>query len=238
MPVEYGLSAFYGNAYLLQSAQSLWHACIATKKTYPLPAHEANATLYSALAAEAYINTALDLTLGRDEAKALQFAPPAERWLAGPRVIAGHTVLESGSEPHQTLVAVFRERNRLAHARSIRFGWDVEPELREATHVELPVVARYVLRVSQAVQELSQLTPELESLGLVPGGLLKLQAQLVKFDKVRHADDLRLVVRKLRVKLAEEEFGTLQEWVEEFDEPAEDAWWTRVDDIDEVLPDP
>jgi hypothetical protein len=74
MSVEYGLSAFYGNAYLLQAAQHLWHASVARKQTYRLPEHELMATLFAALASEAYINTALDLMLGRDDAKGLSWA--------------------------------------------------------------------------------------------------------------------------------------------------------------------
>ena len=73
--VEYGLSAFYGNAYLLQSAQYLWHASVAEQPTYPLPEHALNATLFAAFATEAYLNTAMDWMLGRDDAKGLHCMP-------------------------------------------------------------------------------------------------------------------------------------------------------------------
>lgn len=238
MSVEYGLSAFYGNAYLLQAAQHLWYASVARQPTYPLPEHALNATLYCAFAAEAYINTALDLMLGRDDAQALHFAPVAERWIAGPRLVAGQSVLEKGAEPHQTLTALFRERNRLVHARSIRLGWRVDHDQQERTHQDLGTVARYVLRVSQAVQALSTLAPELDSLGLVPSGLLRFDVQLSRYDRKRHAEDLRRTIRRLRVALAEEEFGTLQEWVEDFGEDPDTAWWTREDAIEEELPEP
>jgi hypothetical protein len=239
MSVEYGLSAFYGNAYLLQAAQHLWHASVARKQTYPLPEHELNAALFAALASEAYINMALELMLGRDDAKGLiRLVPLAERWLTGPRLIFGRSVLEAGREPHQTLVALSAERNRLIHARSIRLGWELG-EARERTHQETKVVARYILRVSQAVDTLGREAPELEPLRMVPDGLLQFDTQLARYDPARgHADDLRLAVRRLRVRLAEEEFGTLQEWVEDFGEDPDEAYWTREEDIEEDLPEP
>jgi hypothetical protein len=238
MSVEYGLSAFYGNAYLLQAAHHLWHASVARKRTYPLPEHELNATLFAALASEAYINTALDLMLGRDDSKGLSRAPLPERWQTGPRLLFGHPVLEGGKEPHQTLVALNAERSRLVHARSIRLGWRVGPGAEERTHQELDVVARYILRVSQAVDTLGREAPELEALRMVPDGLLQFDTQLARYDPGRHANQLRLAVRRLRVRLAEEEFGTLREWVEEWYEDPDAAYWTREEDIEEDLPEP
>jgi hypothetical protein len=236
--VEYGLSAFYGNAYLLQAAQHLWHASVARKQTYPLPEHELMATLFAALASEAYINTALDLMLGRDDAKGLSWAPLPERWLTGPRLMFGHPVLEAGKEPHQTLVALNKERSRLVHARSIRFGWQVVKG-EERTHQPIDIVARYILRVSEAVDTLGREAPELEPLRMVPDGLLQFDTQLARYDPARgHADSLRLAVRRLRVRLAEEEFGTLHEWVEAFGEDPDEAYWTREEDIEEDLPEP
>ncbi len=236
MSVEYGLSAYYGNAYLLQAAQYVWHASIAEKRSYPLPEFELKATLFAAFAAEAYINTALALMIGRDDAKALQRGPVPERWLVGPRLIAGRSVLEKGREPHQTLVALFKERNRLSHARAIRLGfraWDEE----ERSHDDLATVARYILRVSEAAFELSRLAPELEPLSLVPSGLRRLDVQLASYDSDRHAEGLQRTVRQLRVALAQEEFGTASEWVDDWGEDPETAWWTREEDIDEQLPD-
>jgi hypothetical protein len=52
------------------------------------------------------------------------------------------------------------------------------------------------------------------------------------------ADDLRRAVRRLRVRLAEEEFATLQEWVEDLGEDPDDAYWTPEEDIEEDLPEP
>ena len=44
-------------------------------------------------------------------------------------------------------------------------------------------------------------------------------------------------MRQLRVALAQEEFGTASEWVDDWGEDPETAWWTREEDIDEQLPD-
>ena len=38
--MEYGLSAYYGNAYLLQAAKYVWHASIAEKRSYRAAAEE------------------------------------------------------------------------------------------------------------------------------------------------------------------------------------------------------
>jgi hypothetical protein len=237
--IEYGLSAFYGNAYLLQAAEKLWHASIAKKQTYPLPEHALQATLFAALSAEAYINTALDLMLGKDDARALMFAPVPERWLAGPRLITGQAVLEKGAEPHQTLVALFRERNRLAHARSIRFGYMIDPREADTTHRDVATVARFLLRVSEAVTALCTNHPELEALAAAPSRLLRLNVQLARFNPEKHADDLRRTVRTIRVALAEEEFGPLEELLEyNPDATSEDAYWTDTDHIDELFPEP
>ncbi len=178
--------------------------------------------------------------LGRDEAKGLFHAPPSERWLTGPRLIFGHSVLEKGHEPHQTLVALSHERNRLVHARSIRFGWRAGlDDEQERTHQETAVVAGYILRVSEAVDTLGREAPELEALRMVPDGLLRFDTQLSRYDPAQgHADDLRLAVRRLRVRLAEEEFGPLQEWVEDLGEDPDEAYWTREEDIEEDLPEP
>jgi len=236
--VEYGLSAFYGNAYLLQAAHHVWHASVSAKRTFPLPEHELNATLFAAFAVEAFINTALDLMLGREEAKGLERISVADRWSFGARLMFGTPLFPKGEEPDTTLRALIRERNRLVHARSIRFGWRSFPGEEERTHQDLETVARYLLRVSQAVDELGRQAPELAPLRLVPSGLLKLDAQLARYDAARHSDQLRAAIRRLRVQLAEEEFGTLQEWVEDYGEDPADVYWTNESEIEEHLPDP
>jgi hypothetical protein len=236
MRFEYGLSAFYANAYLLQAAQSLWHASVAEKATFPLPEHAMTATVFTGLAGEAYINTAMDLLLGPENTGALQ-GPLPERWITGPRLALGHTVFDKGAEPHATLVLLSRERNRLVHARSFREGWEDGKAL-ERTHQDLATVARYILRLSQAVDTLGAEAQELEELRLVPRALLRIDVQLSRYDARRHADDLRIVVRQLRVQLAQEEFGTLREWVEDYGEDAADAWWTDETTVEEDLPEP
>jgi hypothetical protein len=228
------LSPFYANAYLLQSAEFLWRASVAEKRTYPLPEHALNATLFVAFAAEAYINTALDLVLGKDDAEALFALRAKDRWTLGTRLAFGSSVFHAGEEPHQTIVKVFRERNRLVHASSLPVQYF---DTSEETHPDLPTVARFILRVSQAVDELGRQAPELDQLRLVPGPLLKFDTHLSRYEPARHAEDLHRVVRALRVKLAEHEFGTAKELVEDFGEDEAGMYWTREEDIEDRFPD-
>jgi hypothetical protein len=103
----------------LQAAQFLWQGSTATKRTYPLPEHALNATLFAALAAEAYINTALERVLGVEDAEALTRLRASARWTLGTRLVFGTPVFHQGEEPHQSLVRLFTERNRPVHARSL-----------------------------------------------------------------------------------------------------------------------
>lgn len=229
------LSPFFGNAYLLQAAQFLWQASVAKKRTYPLPEHALNATLFVALAAEAFINTALERVLGPEDAQALtRLRPVAERWTLGTHLVFGTPLLARGEEPHQSLIRLFQERNRLVHARSLQVEYF---DFEAGTHLEVNEVARLLLRVSQAVDELGRQAPELEELRLVPQGLLRLDHHLGNYDPVRDAKDLHRVVMKLRVALAEHEFGTVEELVGGFDDHESELYWTREESIGEEFSD-
>lgn len=143
-------------------------------------------------------------------------------------------MFHSGEEPHQSLVRLFQERNRLVHARSLVVEhFDTQP----STHLEPPTVAQLLLRVSQAVDELGRQAPELDELRVVPKGLLRLDHQLARYHPERHAEELHRVVLNLRVALAEHEFGTVEELVQDFGEDPADLYWTREDEIEEEFPD-
>jgi hypothetical protein len=91
--------------------------------------------------------------------------------------------------------------------------------------------------VSQAVDDLGRQAPELDELRLVPQGLLRFDHQLGRYDPAKHADDLRRVIRKVRVTLAEHEFGTVEDLVRDFGDDEADLYWTREDDVEEDFPD-
>lgn len=232
----FGLSPYYGNAYLLNAAKRLLESCQSDHDRFPLPEPELDATIYAALSSEAYLNTALDLVLGRDVAAGLGRIPLHQRWILGPRLAFGNEVFVPGEEPHQTLVALARDRNRLLHARSIYTGWRADPEDRQQTHQDIGTVAVYILRVSQAVAELADLAPELEQLKVVPTTILAEEAMLASFIPEDHADRLLNVIKKARRVLIEDEHGTPDEWEEYFD-PGDDPWsledWSPdQDDVD------
>jgi hypothetical protein len=108
----------------------------------------------------------------------------------------------------------------------------------EQTHKPIADVAKLILRVSQAADELGRQAVEVDQLRVVPEALLRFDHELARFNPDKHAVDLRAVVRSLRVRLASEEFGTEREWVEDYGGDPEAAYWTRAEDIDEFFEDP
>jgi hypothetical protein len=66
------------------------------------------ATMFTGLAGEAYINTAMDLLLGPENTGALQ-GPLPERWITGPRLVLGHAV---GPTPGSPVARVTAKRLR------------------------------------------------------------------------------------------------------------------------------
>ena len=134
--------------------------------------------LFSAFAAEAYINRFLHNRLsGRDLKTALRIGPPAEKFAAGTRLALGQTLFPRDEDIYERLQTLFTLRNRLVHARRR----EIEPEevLGERAYEEFNPLAAYdhVEVVARAAKRLldahdppaSALAPEqlLESLPLL-----------------------------------------------------------------------
>lgn len=73
--------------------------------------------LFSALSAEAFANELLADLLSPADAEAMDKLPTPDKLLLGIRAAGHEPPLERGSEPLQSLVTLFRTRNRLVHPR-------------------------------------------------------------------------------------------------------------------------
>lgn len=81
-----------------------------------------NSSLFSAFAAEAYVNEFLRKRLPRSDFNTIDRLPTVEKYLVGV-ALAGHKELfQRSSEPAQTLKLLFDTRNALAHPRPGRRG--------------------------------------------------------------------------------------------------------------------
>lgn len=81
-----------------------------------------SAVLFAGLSAEAYANEFLAATLASTDVESLDRLPTVEKLLIGPRVAGLVTPFDRGAEPVQSLVALFKARNRLVHPRPGQVG--------------------------------------------------------------------------------------------------------------------
>jgi hypothetical protein len=74
-----------------------------------------NSILFSAFAAEAYVNEFLTERLARADPDAIDRLPTVEKYVVGVTYAVGDRVFPRGAEPVQTLKVLFEMRNELAH---------------------------------------------------------------------------------------------------------------------------
>ncbi len=76
-----------------------------------------SAVLFAALSVEAYANEFLAATLPATDVKSIDQLKPIEKLVIGPKVAGFDTPFRHGLEPLQSIVRLFKARNRLVHAR-------------------------------------------------------------------------------------------------------------------------
>ncbi len=79
-----------------------------------------NAILFSALAAESYVNAFLDGRVTGSALDALDRLPTVEKYVIGVTYAEGESVFDRGTEPIQTLKRLFKTRDALVHPKPKR----------------------------------------------------------------------------------------------------------------------
>jgi hypothetical protein len=109
------------------------------------------AVLFAAFSAEAFSNAFLAFALDDTAAKALDRKPTTDKFILGPGALAEPPRLALGVAPLQTVSALFRERDRIVHAR---------PERAKRSELGLRVdpneCAQWIIGVADCVYALSE----------------------------------------------------------------------------------
>ena len=77
-------------------------------------------TLFCAFAAEAYVNAFLALTFDPQTIHEVDREPTPRKYLLGIERAMGRSELDPGAAPLQTMIALFKERDQIVHARPRR----------------------------------------------------------------------------------------------------------------------
>lgn len=83
-----------------------------------------SAVLFAMLAAEAYANQYLQVHLSGEEFAAADRLPTLDKFILGPRLVRGESLLERGLEPAQTLKKLLDQRSPLVHPKLAKPGQD------------------------------------------------------------------------------------------------------------------
>ncbi len=83
-----------------------------------------SAVLFSMLAAEAYVNQYLQIHLSGEEFSAADRLSTFEKFILGPRLVRGESLLDRGREPAQTLKKLLNQRSALVHPKLAPPGSD------------------------------------------------------------------------------------------------------------------
>lgn len=174
--------------------------------TEPLPAPSISATLFCAFAAEAYVNVALIRVLGKEEYEALDKVPVRSKYFLASRLGAREEWFSRGEQTLDDLSQLFKQRNRLVHARPeiLVFGPEVERDAPEL-HTDLRNVARWLAATSDAASRLGRSHAELTEFERVPGRLVELEPMLRAFEAEKHGPALDRHVRALMKSLLRED---------------------------------
>jgi hypothetical protein len=106
-----------------------------------------SAVLFAILAAEAYANQYLQWHLTGEEFKAADKLPTLDKYLLGPRLVRGDSLLERGSEPAQTLKELLSKRSALVHPKLQAHGKGSQGNEAGVTPYD---AARYIVAVADA----------------------------------------------------------------------------------------
>jgi len=83
-----------------------------------------SAVLFAMLAAEAYANQYLQIHLTGEEFTAADRLPTFEKFILGPRLVRGESLLDRGKQPAQTLKKLLDQRSALVHPKLAPPGSD------------------------------------------------------------------------------------------------------------------
>jgi hypothetical protein len=83
--------------------------------TYRRRSAARSSVLFSALAADAYVNEFLGFYLSGRDLEAIDRQNPRDKYATGTKLASGATVFERGEEPLQTLGELFKLRDKLVH---------------------------------------------------------------------------------------------------------------------------
>lgn len=107
--------------------------------------------LFTALAAEGYANEFLAAFLSGQALRGADRLPTVDKFVLGPGLAGLKSPIEYGSEPGQSLVALFKARNALVHT-SLEPGiYAIELEADDTRPYEPRCAARYLIQVARAV---------------------------------------------------------------------------------------
>jgi hypothetical protein len=111
--------------------------------------------LFSALAAEAFVNAALAEKMSGEEFAGVDKLRTVDKYVFGPQVAIGRRLFERGQEPAQSIAQLFKLRDRLVHAKPRSLTIDKrtfgDPRYEEFNP---PAAARYLTAVAGAVATL------------------------------------------------------------------------------------
>ena len=86
--------------------------------------HTRSGVLFAMLAAEAFANQYLQVHLSGEEFAAADRLPTLDKFILGPRLVRGESLLERGREPAQTLKKLLGQRSALVHPKLAKPGQD------------------------------------------------------------------------------------------------------------------
>lgn len=125
--------------------------------------HTRSGVLFAMLAAEAFSNQYLQIHLTGEEFAAADRLPTLDKFVLGPRLVRGESLLERGCEPAQTLKKLLDQRSALVHPKLAKPGQD-GPIYTPAE------VARFIVAVVDAATWLmanSEPAPERLPMGII-----------------------------------------------------------------------
>jgi hypothetical protein len=107
--------------------------------------------LFTALAAEGYANEFLATFLSGQALEGADRLPTVDKFVLGPGLAGRESPIDYGSEPGQSLVALFKARNALVHT-SLEPGiYAIELDADDTRPYEPRCAARYLIQVARAV---------------------------------------------------------------------------------------
>jgi hypothetical protein len=120
-----------------------------------------SAVLFAALGAEAYANEFLAATLDATDVKVLDRLKTSEKLIIGPKVAGLETPFDRGAEPLQSVVQLFKARDRLVHLKPGQVGAHAHTATDSDLHLFGPRAAvRYLEAVAHAAVLLHPLRPD------------------------------------------------------------------------------